>query len=211
MRAVSFSDPRVRNQLNQQFVCTFTNTEGDPTAGQSIAHRPGDPPGGCIRGNGKQNVQSIFMTPHGEIYHVATGFLSEDDLSQEIQFAANLFDEIQKRPEMSRQVVVEGHRARLAQLGFSDAEIDSQNGFEMFMGMGMEMPGMTGGAINGSGSRGSGGFDPFAGFVRAQMLSDNKFPIRNPLMDWRSLESNPATLVGSGKSFFASSSSGGNR
>jgi len=99
MRTVTFSDRNLQNMLNQNFVNTFNNTEGDPTAGQSIQHRPSDPAGSCIRGNGKQNVQTIFMTPAGEIFHVATGFLSSEDLFKEAQFSLDLFGEMHGEPE----------------------------------------------------------------------------------------------------------------
>ena len=115
MRTVTFSEPSVQNLLNQNFVNTFSNTRGDPTAGQSIKHRPTDPAGQCIRGNGKQNVQTLFMTPEGEIFHVATGFLSADDLQEEAKFSLKLFDEIQKNRDSNqrRRWSPKSHRDRL--------------------------------------------------------------------------------------------------
>ncbi len=203
MRTVSFSDPEVQNMLNRKFVCATTNTKGDPTAGASIDHAPNDPPGMCIRGNGKQNVQTIFMTPAGEIFHVATGFLPPEDLSTEVRFAHDLFRQLQKEERtLQKPLVSQAHQKRLAQLGFNESEISSRNGFEQFM----SMPGFS---MQGGTSRNSiAGGNPFAAMIRGQFLSDNKFSIQHPMMDWKSLERDPTSLVGNGNSFFASSSSG---
>ena len=203
MRTVSFSEPAVRNLLNRNFVNTFTNTKGDPTSGQSIDHAPGSPSGNCIRGNGKQNVQTIFMTPDGEIYHVATGFLSGEDLAQEANFALKLFKTMQKKPESKSDLVVAAHQSRLAENGFSDREIKANDPVSQ-----MAMMGLPG--LNGSSSKSVGDKVPrdvFGGFIKRQFLADNQFPIQYPLLGWDQLEEDPAKLVGNGKSFFSSSSS----
>ncbi len=205
MRTVSFSEPQVQDLLNNQFVCAFTNTQGDPTAGGSIDHRPKDPAGDCVRGNGKQNVQTLFLTPAGEIFHVATGFLSERDLLAEIQFAGELFQSMRQSNAAPRSLVADAHRQRLAQLGFSQQEIDSENEFEAFL----TMPGFTATAGGPQGFQFS--QNPFQGFVRARVLADNQFSIRHPLWNWEALERDPTLLVGSGTSFFASSSSADGR
>ena len=66
--------------LNEDFVCATINTEGDPTAGASVGHAPTDSCGSSFRGIGRQNVQCLFLTPKGEIFHVASGFRGADDL-----------------------------------------------------------------------------------------------------------------------------------
>ena len=133
MRTVSFSHPAVRRMAKNDFVCTYTNTEGDPTSGASISHRPSDPPGPCIRGNGKQNVQTLFLTPQGEVFHVATGFLSGDDLAEEMKFAGNMFNKLKSETNASkrRDWVVQTHQNRLQSAGFSRQEIESPPGMEM--------------------------------------------------------------------------------
>ena len=209
MRTVSFCEPVVRNILNRNFVNTFTNTTGDPTAGQSIEHSPNSPSGNCIRGNGKQNVQTIFLTPAGEIFHVATGFLSGQDLANESKFALALFKEMKKSGSDST-LVVDAHRKRLDEEGFAENEINARNPFSQMAMMGM--PGS-----NGSGTKSMNGpgktVDPqqmFGSFVKRQFLEDNQFSMRNPMMNWQQLEADPTKLVGNGKSFFSSSSSGSN-
>ena len=197
MRTVSFSHPDVQNLLNNNFVCTYTNLEGDPTAGESIRHWPNDSVGNCIRGNGKQNVQTLFLTPEGEIYHVATGFLSPADLAEECQFAKELFRQYRKDPDSFRQTVIDAHRQRLVDQGFSDTLIDSPN----------PMMAMMQGMQNGSGLRGPDGV--FGPMIRGQMLQDGQFAMRRPLMTHQQLQRDPTPLVGNGKSFFASSSDGG--
>jgi len=195
MRTVTFSNPSVRSVLKNNFVCTYTNLEGDPTAGQSIRHRPNDPVGNCIRGNGKQNVQTLFLTPEGEVYHVATGFLSPEDFSEECRFAVQLFREYRKDPSTFRQTVIDAHRDRLKNQGFSDRLIESAN----------PMMAMMQGMQNGMGNS----QNPFGSFIRNQMLQDGQFSIRHPLITADQIQRDPTPLVGNGKSFFASSSNGG--
>lgn len=211
MRTVSFSDPKVRRLLSNNFVNTFTNTYGDSTSGLSIAHRPSDPPGPCIRGNGKQNVQTIFMTPDGEIFHVATGFLAPEDLAEEARYANSLFQEIvQQEPETVRDRVSTSHKDRLFKAGFSEQEIVSRSPFAAMM---MFNPATSGNLnlMSGPGERSPGNFGSpqgiFDGFIKQQFLQDNQFSIQNPLMSWQQLQNDPTTLVGRGKSFFASSGS----
>jgi len=91
MRTVSFSQPQVNQTLSNDFVCFTTSTEGDPSAGQSIRHRPKDPAGPCVRGNGQQNVQTLFLTPEGEIFHAASGYLAPEDMLAELEYARELF------------------------------------------------------------------------------------------------------------------------
>ncbi len=213
MRTVTFSDRNLQNMLNQNFVNTFNNTEGDPTAGQSIQHRPSDPAGSCIRGNGKQNVQTIFMTPAGEIFHVATGFLSSEDLFKEAQFSLDLFDEMQKNSETDlAQLVADRHRDRLRNEGFQPSDINSLSNMDRIMRMANgNGPNRSGrrSANGGSGSRNSmPGMNVFQSFIEQQFLEDNQFSIKHPLMSHEQLERDPTRLVGNGQSFFASQSSG---
>ena len=203
MRTVSFSDRRVQNQLNRHFVNTYTDLTGDPTAGSSFKHRPSDPVGSCIRGNGKQNVQTVFLTPDGEIFHVATGFLSPDDLLQEITFARQLFSRLNSGDSQADRIVADTHRKRLAEEGFSDASISSPRGMEL-----MDM--IRNNQFAGSNPAMNSPNGVFSGFIKTQFLSDNKFCIEHPLLPAESLERNPALLVGNGKSFFGSSSSSNN-
>lgn len=218
MRAVSLSNKNVNSILNRHFVNTFTDTTGDPTAGTSFQHSPNDSPGNCIRGNGKQNVQTIFMTPAGEIFHVATGYLDPQDLYDEIEFAGELFQAMQKDPDSSVELVQTAHGRRLEQAGFNDQEINSQSPFDLIAGMqNGRLDGNSIDSMLGSGSRGSNsssgrssGSNPFESMIRSQFLSDNKFPIKNPLMSFETLEADPTPLVGNGQSFFGSSSNSSN-
>lgn len=215
MRTVSFSQPDVCKMLDQNFVCYHTSTVGDPTAGQSIEHRPSDPAGTCIRGNGPQNVQTLFLTPEGEIFHVVSGYASPEEFYQELTFATKLFDELKRdtwksesRPEA---LVVDSHRARLASLGFDNDQIERG---------GMMMPANIQEMMQGSGMNSLGGFPPnasrsggnqagsvFDTMIRGQVLKDSQFCMNHPLMSGEDFERDPTPLVGNGKSFFSSSSS----
>lgn len=208
MRTVSFSNRKVQNLLNNNFVNTFSNTTGDPTAGMSINHAPGDRAGNCVRGNGKQNVQTLFLTPEGDIFHAATGFLSSPDIVSEILFAGELFKQIEESDDAT-ETVVNQHRMRLSDEGFTADQIDDQSPLAAMRMMSSQMgqsmiSGMSSGNMRNRRP------DPFAAFSKMQFFTDNKFSIQNPLLNIEDFESDPTKLVGNGKSFFASSSSSNN-
>lgn len=195
MRTVSFSGKNVRSSLNNEFVNTFTNTTGDPTAGQSIWHSPDDLPGQCARGVGGQNVQTIFMTPEGRIFHAATGYLSPDDLLGEIKFAKELFGRIESSPGDARSIVSKAHRERLESLGFSKKEIESAHSGNPFAATLITQKVEPG--------------NIFAGKTRKEILMGNAFSVKHPMMDHREFEKDPTVLVGKGKSAFVSTRSDG--
>ena len=214
MRTVTFSNRKVQDLLNNNFVNTFSNTTGDPTAGKSINHAPDDQAGNCVRGNGKQNVQTLFLTPEGEIFHAVTGFLSSPDIASEILFASELFKQIEESNDAT-EMVVSQHRLRLSDEGFTEEQIDEQSPMALMRMMSSQMGRSNtsgSGSMSGSGSRNmrNGRPDPFAAFSKRQFLTDNKFSIQYPLLNIEDFESDPTKLVGNGKSFFASSSSSNN-
>lgn len=210
MRTVSFSQPQTRRFLNQNFVNTFDNTTGDPTSGKSIWHQPGDPSGMCIRGNGKQNVQTLFLTPSGNIFHVATGFLSPDDLLAESKFAFQLYQKLNREPQIDGNDVVEAHRHRIETAGYPKKNVQQASPVAQMMKQGF--PQVSGNVIKDVpffGSNRPGNFMDL--MIRQQILQDQKFSIQYPLMSWEQFERDPKTLVGNGQSFFSSSSSGNHR
>jgi len=199
MRTVTFSNQKIQDALNDNFVNTFINTTGDPTAGMSIDHSPSDRAGNCVRGNGKQNVQTLFLTPEGEIFHAATGFLSSEDLLTEVSFATDLFEQVEQSEDVARTVAGE-HRRRLVEAGFSEDEMNDRSPMAAMRMMASQM--------NQSQDRRS---DPFAAFSKRQFLTDNKFSMKHPMMNIEEFQSDPTSLVGNGKSFFSSSSSSSNQ
>jgi hypothetical protein len=235
MRTVSFSDRNVQDLLNRNFLCTYTSTEGDPTAGGSIKHRPSDPPGPCIRGNGKQNVQTLFLSPNLEIFHVVTGYIAPDELIDEIQFAIQLNKQLSEGSGERAEGVRQMHRKRLQNMGFSDREIESQTWIERLVSGAQLMPDnrmsdmrrrpgselLTGQRVAQGDSTGIGlqpngseaminnniGTDMFALMISQQVLDDHRFSMHYPLISASELERDPTRLVGNGSSFFASSSS----
>ena len=210
MRTVSFSNARVQKELNNQFVCCYTNTKGDPSAGASFSHAADDEPGPCGRGAGRQNVQTMFMTPDGEIYHVATGFLSPDDLLDELKFASELFALMKRNPQQSEKIVVEKHRQHLQKLGFSKQQITASDNelAKMFLSgpnpqdFGMKMPTPQDFGLNFGGT----GMDMFGDISRQRVLHDHRYVIANPLIRAQQFEQDPGELVGNHKSFFGSTS-----
>ena len=231
MRTVTFSHPKVNGLLNQEFVNTFTNLEGDPTAGKSIRHSPGDSPGFCVRGNGKQNVQTIFMTPAGEIFHAACGFLSPEDFHEEASFALDLFAKLEKESasENRPKMVAQAHLDRLDDLGLADQQVGVAGIMQSARnGNGFHQPNrfpMNGSSTRkndrGSRSRSRDNFRNKTGnqmvgnvlgrLTRDQFIRDNRFSVEHPLITFSQLEEDPTKLVGGGTSFFASSSNSSSR
>jgi hypothetical protein len=123
MRTVSFSSAPVRELLNSRFENSFLSSLGDSSAGSSVGHAPTDSPGSCSRGIGRQNVQCLFMTPDGRVFHASSGFRSSDDLLTELQFALKTFEAIQKSPDEAPAIVTQVHKQRLLDGGFSEEQI----------------------------------------------------------------------------------------
>jgi hypothetical protein len=187
----------VRRLLEVDFVCTRIDTTGDPTAGGSFFHAPDDPPGQCLRGNGEHNVQMLFLTPRGEIFHALTGYVPPRELAAELKFALATFAELRGAGEHNTKVVAieNAHAGFLREAGFAQEEIDRAD--DPLGGLGeLARNGFAGGNVT----------EAFKSFERQRMLHDHRWAMRHamePLSDFQ-----PESLVGSGQSFFGSSSSG---
>jgi hypothetical protein len=210
MRTVSFSSEPVRRLIDEAFVCSVENSKGQASTGASFSHAPRDPAGPCLRGNGQQNVQLYFATPEGELFHVLSGFVGPEDLQRELEFALRSHWAIanQESRQERKEALIAVHREFLKQQGHTDAEIDAAgDGFASLRDL-------------------TAGFDPrdfqperlaelaqpdavFAKFAKVQTLSDHRFAMEHPLLPVS--EFRPEMLVGSGQSFFGSTSSGGPR
>jgi len=112
----------VQREISKHFVCARTDTTGDPTAGGSFAHKPGDAEPTCVRGNGKQNVQMLFLTPQGEIFHVLTGYIGAAELAADLKRTRALFGKVMAEPDLDRreQIVAQAHETRRGELADSD-------------------------------------------------------------------------------------------
>jgi hypothetical protein len=200
MRTVSFSANGVRQLLNEEFVCLSLNTRGDPTAGESFSHAPTDPAGPCLRGNGQQNVQVLFMTPAGEIFGVLTGFVGPKDFQTELEFALATYRKLARQESDRRAVVRDAHVEFLRQQGFSDAEIErpADDLRALLVNTVPRLPTGTDGDFSLDGVIG--------GAAKNHVLADHRYAIQHPLLPMASFR--PEALVGSGKSFFGSTSFG---
>lgn len=195
MRTVSFSKAPVQTKLENEFLCSYTDITGTKNTGKSFKHAPQDAPGSCGRGAGRQNVQTIFLTPRGKIFHVATGYLSSDDLMGELEFASSTYDAIQdSNPQQATRELVGIHAQRMSDLGFSRDQIYNPSEFqEMKTGFSPSDLGFT-----------SSKNSIFGDIGANRMLRDAQFTMRNPLMSRSEFMSNPTELVGSRPSFFGS-------
>ncbi len=195
MRTVSFSAKAVRAKLAQEFVCTYTNTEGSASTGGSYAHAPHEPAGHCTRGVGQQNVQVIFMTPGGNIFQVGTGFLPPATLLQEMEFALRTFEMLESTdrrsqdPRESQTQLINVLTKRLRGAGYSQSELATavQPAVQV---------GPSGIRVTKTGVVG--------GDDRQCLLRDTTYMLRHPLIHYSQFERNPAELVGDHKSFFGS-------
>ncbi len=207
MRTVSFSSPAVRTILQDYFVCQLINTTGDPTSGASVGHAPSDAAGLCTRGIGKQNVQCLFLTPSGEIFHAASGYRGPDDLRSELEFALALYRGVRKQPANASQLVRDVHIERLRNQGFSDDLITGSDSSGMLLAMRTardfaelnRSPGNPLDAVN----------QVFAMKGRNSELSDGRFSVHYPMIPMREFLEDPRILVGHESSAFQSVGNGG--
>jgi len=234
MRTVTFSSDSVRRSLNSDFVCTLINTTGDPTAGTSCKHAPTDAPGPCSRGIGHQNVQCLFLTPAGEIFHAASGHLDPVEMEKELAFAKETYSLMKRNPAQARQIDAQAHVRRLKELGYSEAEI-RQPRQHFFGGSGLVLfgqqneptrdantrrpdgrqqgffPGLGGqqGFFPGLGNGGNIFDQMFEAQSKRIVFNDHKFSIEHPLLPMNEFLRQPQLLVGHEKTSFMSVGSGG--
>jgi hypothetical protein len=224
MRTVTFSSHAVQRTLNSDFVCTMIITTGDPSAGTSCKHAPTDAPGPCSRGIGHQNVQCLFLTPRGEIFHAASGYLSAEELEKELMFAKDCYVRMKQNPAQARQIDTQMHAQRLKELGYSEAEI-RQPRQHFFGGSGLVLFGQQNEPARNSNTGRPGAGQPgfFPGFgnggnffeqmlegqTKRIVLNDHKFSIEHPLLPMKDFMRQPQLLVGHEKTSFMSVGSGG--
>lgn len=212
MRTVSFSSAPVRKKLNDDFVCYVINTEGDASAGSSQGHAPRDAPGMCAEGIGNQNVQTLFLTPAGEIFHTASGYRGPQEFLAELNFADKLFEQIREKPQQAQQLIRTSHRNRMKLAGYTDDVLDRRpSPLNPFADMLEAMPRQT----QSSGQRNA-PFDMkrmndefFSGKTRMARLLDYRFVNDHPLMPFDKFERNPRLLVGNATTAFASGPASG--
>ena len=201
MRTVSFSDAHVQKKLNDDFVCCTSNISGEPTSGRSFSHSPIDAPGPCGRSAGRQNVQVIFLTPPGEIFHVAAGFLSPDDLLAEMKFAQEMFSPLQDSPDRPK-FVVDTHARKLADVGYSLEEIITLDSSHTDRMSSRFSPLDNGIKLTSPGTESF--MNRLEEVPRQRFLKDHRFMMENPLMTQRTFARKPELLVGRHASFFGS-------
>lgn len=189
MRTVTFSAPEVQNVVSNHFVALTSNIEGDRLAGESIGHAPSELPGDCIRGNGRQNVQTIFMTPELEVMHVATGYISPAELLVEMQFVCELFERLKTEKGNRHDLVRASHadnsfrtglEKQASRLLVSNPSLDTESR-------------LTDSRMTGGG-----------GAPLSLAKQDDRYMQKRPLITMKQFEEKPGELVGTGKTFFSS-------
>jgi len=92
MRTVTFSDERVIDRLNRQFICVWSNIrpkqrfrdglyDGKTAAQLAKEQQPGD---------GSDNICAHFTTAEAKILHVGQGYHDPDRTLRELEFALEL-------------------------------------------------------------------------------------------------------------------------
>ena len=205
MRTVSFSSPSVKRQMNKDFVCLSINTEGDPSAGSSQAHAPGDRAGRCAPGIGNQNVQTVFLTPEGQIFHTASGFQDGPQLVREMDFATNLFRKLKESPELAEQTVRTDHHQRMLKAGYSPQQLQQAASRSRFP---FGRNPFTSAQINGTGNS---PFNIFSAKTERSRMLDYEFSQKYAMLEWDQFERNPRLLVGDAVTAFASGNASGGK
>lgn len=200
MRMGSYAHPEVQALIRAQFVPLSQNMENLPGAGSSVGHLPSDAPGFCTSRIAHQNCQALFLTPKGEFFHVATGYLSPQELMAEMQFASALFGEMKKQPKQARELVANAHRNRLTQLGFTENDLKKPaDPFNLRL-QESGIPPLGEGALGG---------DLFQQMARQRVLADQRYMIEYPLISHAEFERDPSPLVGKADLVFQSGNASG--
>lgn len=115
MRAVTLSDEKVQKLLHDKFICATVNLQGNPQAGFSFDHKPGDPAHPVPGGLGERNNQMLFLTPQGEIINARAGYLSPKELLAEAELSLAIWATLQNTPQARRRdVVIKAHKDYLS-------------------------------------------------------------------------------------------------
>ena len=141
---------------------------------------------------------------------MATGYLSPDELLEEMEFARQLYDRLHSDPRRAKQTVVAAHEQRLKRLGFTAQQIAaSDNPLSDFrltgpnpQDFGIDVPTPRDLGIN-AGPAG----ELFGDIARKRMLKDHKYVMAHPLIAHDAFSADPGALVGNHRSFFGSNSS----
>jgi len=204
MRTVSFSSAPVHDRLSDGFVCCSINTDGDPSAGASVGHAPADTPGQCTQGVGKQNVQCLFLTQDGEIFHTASGFQGPEDLQRHLEAASTLFAAIRNAPDHARRIVREFHEERLTEL-----DRDNSSRRTAPAAIAQFMTQFTHMATRGRRRNRTSVDDMFEFKTQNAEYSDNRYMVEHPLITLEEFQRNPRELVGREHTAFISVGNGG--
>ncbi len=194
---MSLSNAKVNRLLNDEFVCAYINTQGDPNSGESFSHRPRDPVGPCLRGNGEHNVQMITMSPAGEIFHVLSGYVGPEELLAELQFAQATWRELAKLDDVAarKKLLIAAHEKFARELEdrrFDEDETPLAAGAAGFRNMQKRLQPAFGPEMQ----------SLMAGFTGQRAALDHAFVMKHPLLSYQDYRSED--LVGNAKSFFGS-------
>ena len=188
---MSFSNKKIQSLLRGKFVCARLNTEGHKCSGGSFAHEPKSPAGFVGRGLGEKNVQLLMLTPKGELLHVVSGYIDTDGLERELKRGLAIWKQVQgkKTAKAKKAVIRAAHEAALKELekrppGRLERLLQQHRGDEKEETR--RIPKLTIGA--------------------GRDAVDHRFARDNALLP--AAKFRPEKLVGTGGSFFGSSSGG---
>ncbi|MHC4410657.1 MAG: hypothetical protein ACYS0F_16840 [Planctomycetota bacterium] len=115
---MSFSNKKIQSLLRGKFVCARLNTEGHKCSGGSFAHDPKSPAGFVGRGLGEKNLQLLMLTPKGELLHVVSGYIGTEELERELKRGLAIWKQVQekKTAKAKKAAVRAAHEAALKEL-----------------------------------------------------------------------------------------------
>lgn len=121
---MTFSDSRVIDALNRDFVCAWTNTRPDisPSSFPVIDPRTlQNWQGGFAQGTGANNVGLLYCTSDGWVLHEMRGFFAPEAFLEELRFVVSARDELtrggaQVRFDDASRGMRERHQLQIASL-----------------------------------------------------------------------------------------------
>ena len=124
MRTVTFANVELAAEINDSVIPVWNNQNpqlgGVNFAANLAAKQPKPTPqqiAAYPQGGGGGNMRVYFCAPSGEVFHYSQGYWSAENFSEEIEFAAKLFEEIKaKDGKLSHENIVEAIKQRVGKL-----------------------------------------------------------------------------------------------
>ena len=154
-------------------------------------------------------MQTLFLTPEGEIFHTASGFQKADKLVSEMDAATDLWKKIRKDRKNAREIVRGVHLARLEEFEKTKAADTRRNHSRQQDAMPRQFrPANILSAMQNAPSMAD---NVFSRKTRQSAYDDARFGAQYPMLPIDEFQKTPSLLVGTAVSSFASGNASGGR